>query len=154
MVRFKVAQEHFTFNGRVSVTPGEHYLFEHPNPFDANLIYRSGKYFKANLSIKLFIENVSEYERLYYAVLDPKTIATDGEVPNQDTYIVQWETKSGLQWRRIRQKLPYPSELRFLNGSVEFSLETESYADINSNMDSVVKNMAWGRSTMADTVYN
>ena len=131
----------FVLHGTITVNPNVKYMYEKPNPFVANEFFRHGKYYTDNLRISCICDP-EKYETLYYMCLAA------------DKYLVAWETVSGYQWRIINEKIPYPSELRFLNGRVEFGVETAPYTEITQMMNKLTHNFKWGQSTIANTVWN
>lgn len=141
MIRFKFGDDLIEFDGTMDVTPQVKYLFEKKNPFVPNQPYRHGKHYVDRLKVSI-LARAEDYEDLYYLAL------------GSEHYYISWETFTGFQYRKISQKLPYPSQIRFLDGKVEFSLESEPYAAINPNMENITRNMRWNISTIANTILN
>lgn len=138
MIRIKVGDELYDFQGTIDTQTNIKYLFEKRNPFISDLYYRYGKYYQDTLNISLVVTS-EQYENLYY------DIAQKGE------WVIGWDTLTGYQSRRIKSLLPYPSELRFLNGGVEFNVESEPFKTINKNMPNITINFAWNVSTISNT---
>jgi len=154
----KSCKDLYSFHGRINVVSTKRYRFEKQNIDNLNLVYREGKYYIDTLSITLLVDNVKEYEKMYFACFDPETDIDSNHALSdhdpRDTYIVEWHIPTGVIWRRIRQNLTYPSEIRFLKGEIEFTLETEPYEKLFKGMQSITMNRKWNRSTMRNTVWN
>ncbi|HPK40010.1 MAG: hypothetical protein WDA18_09310 [Candidatus Ratteibacteria bacterium] len=141
MIRIKVGDELYEFQGTIEVTPEVKYVFEKENPFVANQPFRHGKYYTDKLQISILASS-AEYESLFYLVM------------GCEEFLVAWETLSGYQWRKLKEKLPYPSQLRYLDGKIDFALESLPYYEINSSMENITKNMKWNISTIENTILN
>ena len=131
----------FEFIGTIDVVTKEDFLFKKENTFKAHDFYEHGRFFTDTLDI-VITTTIEQYENLYFAVLQ------------DDIYFVSWDTATGHQWRKTKSKMPYPSNLRFVNGSVKLKLESMPYYAIQKNMPPITKNFLWNKSTIANTVWN
>jgi hypothetical protein len=156
MVRFLVGEKLYHFTGSINVIPVERYIHEHKNPMNSDVYYREGKYYIDTLNINLIVNDIKGYESFFndcYDSITDQNLHAESK-NNLDTYIIEWETPSGFRWRRVRQKPPYPSSVRFINGVVEFTVDTESYEQYLPDQQSITINRKWNRHTIKTTVYN
>ena len=158
LIHFLVGEQLYSFYGRIDVTTKIDYQFERKHISELNLVYREGMYFKDTLTISLLVDDIKQYENMYYACFYPATETIPGHAISgndaRETYKIEWKTPTGITWRRVRQVLPYPSKVRFFKGVVEFSVQTEAYTVLLRNMGSLTKNRKWNRSTIGNTVWN
>ena len=144
MIRFKVKDKFYAFQGKIEVRFKKLHLFEKKNPFRAGHSFTHGEYYRDTLVVSI-VATPEQYQRLYFDIL------------NTDKYNIGWQILGNFQIREIEDKLPsYPSLIRYLNDAVEFTIETTPYFEIIENMcplENNLLNKAFGHHRIVDTVF-
>jgi CRISPR/Cas system-associated protein Cas10 (large subunit of type III CRISPR-Cas system) len=142
MIHIRVGEELFVFPGRIDVDFQKRYLYEKTNPFVASESFRHGVYYTDILAVSL-VASALDYQRLYFLVL------------KAENYYIGWEIGDAFQYRQVKEKLPYPSRMRFISDLIEFSVESKPYYEIIDNMCRLeILNRAFGMNRIVDTIWN
>ena len=152
MITFIIGKDTYSFPGTINVTFNKKYLFEKQDPFDASKWFRHDEYYTDTLQITIaFTGQPISYRELYQKVLEA------------ESYTIQWDTgedseREYYRYREITEKLPFPSSLRFFDGEVSFTVETEIYwkikPDESRSKPQTPINRKWNQCVIANTVWN
>ena len=143
-VKFKIADHTFSYIGTVAITPERKYDYEKKKAGETDRFIRFGAHYIDKLQITLLCDAVS-YENLYHQIV------------HNDFFFIGFFTKTGFVCRSVRQKLPLPARLRFLDDSVSFSLETERYTNPSLHQIDALEhwyNFKWNEATIDVTMWN
>ena len=149
-------EKRFTFQGTINVTSNVKHKFERQDPFDPSKKFTYGRFYSDTIQITIaFMGQDIFYQELYKKVMQA------------ESYHIEWDIKQECEdgedvtffYRRIvTEKIPFPSSLRYLNGEVSFTLETEKYEDNEVAQifcHSIRRNnLRYNRSTIRMTIWN